>query len=194
MDERVTPGVTDVGNVRRHIARYNLALALCSGKSVLDMACGTGYGTKLISYVAKEVVGVDVSQEAIDTANLEFNNQNAYYYCYDVIGWCKDWREPHYNTVVCFETLEHLDGADLFVFDTQIKKMVKKGGKIIYSVPLDEEKGWNPHHKQIFNLEQARNIFDLDFEDEFIQVGLNFYHIGEEIPEGKQTYIGVRRV
>lgn len=32
-----------------HLARYQLARPLCAGRTVLDMACGQGYGTRLIA-------------------------------------------------------------------------------------------------------------------------------------------------
>lgn len=198
MDERVEPGKTEIGNVRRHIARYNLALALCVDKNVLDLACGTGYGTYLISKVALEVTGVDIDEDTVRCAQSEYDPadyvSNINFIAYDAIDYLKEWNPNLFDTLVCFETLEHLDNEQLSTFTKNISNKIKNGGHIIYSVPLDEEKGWNPHHKQVFNLNTAREIFDLKFVDEFVQVGLNFYRMGEELPEGKRFYIGIRMV
>jgi len=49
-----------------HLVRYNFALPLCRNKKVLDLACGSGYGTFIISKVAKGVIGGDVSKETVD--------------------------------------------------------------------------------------------------------------------------------
>lgn len=194
MDERVEPGITDIGNVRRHIARYNLALALCDKKNVLDLACGEGYGTHLISQIAFTVTGIDLSEDTIAHALPKYESSNTFFECWEASEYAEAWRPDPYDTLVCFETLEHLDDDKLLKFTRNIPNKIKTGGHIIYSVPLDEEKGWNPHHKQVFTLETVRDIFDLKFVDEFIQVGLNFYHIGEQIPEGKRFYVGIRRV
>jgi ubiquinone/menaquinone biosynthesis C-methylase UbiE len=43
------------------------------GKDVLDIACGTGYGSKmLLDASAKSAKGMDLSQVAIDHANKEY--------------------------------------------------------------------------------------------------------------------------
>lgn len=53
-----------------HLARYEFASNYCHGKEVADIACGTGYGTKLIAEKgeAKSVIGVDICAEAITYA------------------------------------------------------------------------------------------------------------------------------
>ena len=43
-----------------HLHRYAVAVGLVSGRSVLDIACGEGYGSWLLSDAAKTVVGVDL--------------------------------------------------------------------------------------------------------------------------------------
>ena len=52
-DERVIPGISNTFNLQKHIARYNFVLSEVKDKSVLDLACGTGYGSFLMSLVAK---------------------------------------------------------------------------------------------------------------------------------------------
>ncbi len=55
--ERFMP--TENGEIRiEHFHRYALACTLSKGKSVLDLACGEGYGSALLSTVAHSVVGL----------------------------------------------------------------------------------------------------------------------------------------
>src|SRR5690349_2370125 len=108
-DERVVPGRTEIGNVCKHIARYNLALYHVRGR-VLDIACGSGYGTRLLADVVDSVLGIDFDPETVsyaqknyspllqETPKLEFR-----------VG---DILEPigeKFDSIVCFETLEHVE-------------------------------------------------------------------------------------
>ena len=50
--ERIDPENTTFihkGTLLQHLERYKFVLEFCKNKNVLDAACGTGYGSKLIS-------------------------------------------------------------------------------------------------------------------------------------------------
>src|SRR3954447_13913879 len=56
-----------------HVIRYAGAVAVCPGKRVLDVACGEGYGSFLMAQAgAGEVIGLDVSAEAVAAAARQF--------------------------------------------------------------------------------------------------------------------------
>src|SRR6516162_2735744 len=57
-----------------HVQRYAYACRFVSGCRVLDCACGEGYGTELMAHYARECVGVDISEEAISTANVTYGS------------------------------------------------------------------------------------------------------------------------
>ncbi len=44
----------------QHIARYKFAAPLCKGKTVADIACGSGYGMKIMRKTASAVDGYDI--------------------------------------------------------------------------------------------------------------------------------------
>ena len=67
-----------------HLHRYAVAAELVRGKTVLDVACGEGYGTFLISRVAGRVVGVDVSPEAVAHAAARYRADHLNY----LVGSC----------------------------------------------------------------------------------------------------------
>lgn len=57
-----------------HLERYSFASKYVSGKGVLDIACGTGYGTEMLKKAGAEcVTGVDISREAIDEPSKIYN-------------------------------------------------------------------------------------------------------------------------
>ena len=55
-----------------HFHRYVFAQALVTGKTVLDAACGEGYGSALLARTAASVVGVDLAAEAILHAKTRY--------------------------------------------------------------------------------------------------------------------------
>src|SRR5687768_5571800 len=54
-----------------HAARYVFALPFVRGRTVLDIACGTGYGIGLLKTKALYVAGVDVDLDAATEAGNE---------------------------------------------------------------------------------------------------------------------------
>ena len=94
-----------------HLARYNFALPYCKNKSVLDAACGSGYGSKKIAVEgeALSVVGVDVDPEAVQYARDE--------YCVnaEVYDLESEFPKGNYEVIVSFETIEHLENPDFFL-------------------------------------------------------------------------------
>lgn len=59
-----------------HYHRYLFALKLCEGKDVLDIASGEGYGSALLTQGAKSVVGVDIDDRAVETAQARYVSDN----------------------------------------------------------------------------------------------------------------------
>ncbi|WP_146906943.1 class I SAM-dependent methyltransferase [Arenimonas daejeonensis] len=59
-----------------HSASYAFADPYCRGRRVLDLGCGSGYGSHRISASAASVVGVDVAEEAIGFARARYAAPN----------------------------------------------------------------------------------------------------------------------
>ena len=58
-----------------HVHRYAFAQGLAKDKRVLDAACGEGYGSHLLSQVAKSVLGVDIDDKTIAHARSRYGRQ-----------------------------------------------------------------------------------------------------------------------
>jgi 2-polyprenyl-3-methyl-5-hydroxy-6-metoxy-1,4-benzoquinol methylase len=146
--ERVVPKDMPASDITlaEHLARYNFALPYCKNKSVLDAACGSGYGSKKIAVEgeALSVVGVDVDPEAVQYARDE--------YCVnaEVYDLESEFPKGNYEVIVSFETIEHLENPDFFL--SQVALSCKR---FIFSIPLDNP---SKFHKQVYNLTQARDL------------------------------------
>ncbi|MBS0591439.1 MAG: class I SAM-dependent methyltransferase [Proteobacteria bacterium] len=90
-----------------HWARYAFVLPLARGKRVLDAACGEGFGSALLAREAREVVGVDVSAEAVAHAQARYGAARNLRY---LRGDCTQLDLPgaEFDLIVSMETLEHV--------------------------------------------------------------------------------------
>ena len=59
--ERFIPGECNEEMTSEHINRYRFATALVGNQRVLDIACGSGYGSFILSEKASSVIGIDIS-------------------------------------------------------------------------------------------------------------------------------------
>ena len=95
----------------QHLERYRWAAKLVAGKRVLDVACGTGYGTALLANAgAAQVDGFDCSPEAVAFAKQTWALPNISF------GVAITDRLPvadgSYDCYVSFETIEHVEDDD----------------------------------------------------------------------------------
>jgi O-antigen biosynthesis protein len=133
--ERFMP--TLKGRIRyEHFHRYAACQTLLRGKSVLDVACGEGYGSTILSQVAANVVGVDISAQAIDHARQTYaaHSPNLTFTCASATSLPFD--SGTFQVVVSFETLEHLLDQETML--REIKRVLVKDGLLIISTPERE--------------------------------------------------------
>lgn len=139
-----------------HYHRYALASQFATGKVVLDIACGEGYGSHFLSGIAKRVTGVDISPDAVEFAKKEYSKNNLEY----VVGSAD--RIPlldhSVDIVVSFETIEHHDKHQEMM--REIKRVLKPEGHLIISSPDKKYYSDVPNYKNPFHVKEL-------YQDEF---------------------------
>jgi SAM-dependent methyltransferase len=106
--ERTLPDVPEENYwFRRHLAVYEWVAARCRGRSVVDLACGEGYGTDVLASVAAEAVGVDANPEAFEHARARYRRPNLEFRR----GLVEDFQGPR-DAVVFLQTIEHIQEPD----------------------------------------------------------------------------------
>jgi len=122
----------------RETQRYNWARQNLRGTSILEIGCSTGYGCQFLpdnyTYMGIDYdpIIIQVAKEQEWRANCEFVNVDI-----NKIG------IDHYDTIIAFEVIEHLDNG------LEIVEMLKRHCKrLLITVPHNEPKGfWGEHHK-----------------------------------------------
>ena len=114
-----------------HYHRYAFAKRLIAGKTILDAACGEGYGSNILAETAKQVTGLDIDSESIEHASLRYKKNNLRF----VQGSCADlpFEDGSFDMVISFETLEHLEQQQEML--VEFSRVLKKDGILIISTP-----------------------------------------------------------
>ena len=64
-----------LGNIGlEHLHRYATATELVARRRVLDLPCGEGYGSFMLSQFAKTVIGIDIDKDIVVHANDKYGS------------------------------------------------------------------------------------------------------------------------
>lgn len=155
-NERVIPDITSNYLYQEALARYHFALNYINTNSeVLDLGCGTGYGTFLLSKYARSVIGVDGNSDAIAYSkkkyirkNLLFEQRNL-----DVVT-----VQPKKFDIVCmFEVIEHLRNPNRIL--KYIKDSLPADGVFVMSTPnVNVFASYSKYHIHEYNRNELTNL------------------------------------
>jgi len=155
-DELRPEDVTGVDTLRLHVERYAFAVQHARPSRILDIACGVGYGTRMLGDRFRdgaEVVGVDLSEAAIAYAVKRYGDRHVRFVAADAM----QFDDPRgFDTIVSLETVEHLPDPAGFV--RRLLVMLRPGGALILSVPTTLSTDVNPHHLHDFTEKSLRRM------------------------------------
>jgi 2-polyprenyl-3-methyl-5-hydroxy-6-metoxy-1,4-benzoquinol methylase len=148
-----------------HRHRYEFAAPLVAGARVLDLCCGSGYGSAILAAGAAHVVGVDNDAATIDTARITVAREldNVEFEVADAIAFLATDLPARFDAIVCFEGLEHL--AELGRALELLRRAAHDGVRIVASMPNSKMLGEdNPFHVTNLDYEELLALFD-DFPE-----------------------------
>jgi len=108
---------------------------LPAGLRILDIACGSGLGSDILSQRAGFVLGVDYSEAYLSQARQRFpETDRLRFVTADAQSFCYARGQPPFDVVVCLHTLEHVPGDEAML--TALGRNLRQGGLLILEVPL----------------------------------------------------------
>ncbi|NCT74930.1 MAG: glycosyltransferase [Chitinophagaceae bacterium] len=153
-----------------HYQRYLSVIPLVKGKTVLDIACGEGYGSFILSEMAQQVVGVDIDEQSITLARKKYVDHASQKLSF-LQGAMTDIPFPDnfFDVLVSFESLEHISGREQEIFLSEIKRVLKDDGIAIISTPNTETysatlKQANPFHERELNEKEFTELLGSRFK------------------------------
>lgn len=151
---------------QRHLAVYEWIGARVIGLRVIDMACGEGYGSEVLSRSAEHVLGVDANPEAHEHARLRYVRQNLRF----ERGIVERFGEPgSVDAVVFLQTIEHVQDPAAVL--AHLRSLLAPGGVAYVSTPNvlalagpGQAKSDNPWHMREYRGEEfaalCRSVFE----------------------------------
>jgi len=133
---------------------YFFSLALVEG-IVVDMGCGTGYGTEKLCETATFVIGIDVSRRALRKATRRKSKKLNF-----VLADCQypPIKPNCIDSLLSFEIIEHLRKPKIFL--NNIKAIVKGKGVFILSTPIHRFPApFNPFHIKEFTTKELIRLY-----------------------------------
>lgn len=141
-----------------HMIRYAFVAPFVQGKRVLDISCGSGYGTQYIALQgAAELVGVDVDQPSLEYAR-RYHHHPAITYLQSDAHSVSVLESSSFDLIVSFETIEHLQKPRDFLLE--LRRLLKPDGQLFISCPNDYRVSpWvSKFHLHKFRFEEFRDL------------------------------------
>jgi 2-polyprenyl-3-methyl-5-hydroxy-6-metoxy-1,4-benzoquinol methylase len=145
---------------RRHLAVYEWIGARVRGARVVDMACGEGYGSEVLSRSAAMVVGVEANPEAYAHARTRYVRENLRF----DRALVETYGDPRsYDVVVFLQTIEHL--LDPPAVLEHFQSLLAPGGtayvstpNVLTLAPAGASRSDNPWHLREYRHEEFRSL------------------------------------
>ena len=155
-----------------HKNRYKFASRFTNGASVLDVASGAGYGRQILK--AENYVGVDIDHPTLSNAKARQHTDFV-----QATASRLPFEDNVFDTVVSFETIEHLHIHQATNMLTEINRVLADDGTLIISTPNRNfsspensinDQPRNPFHHFEVNSEEWQSMLDEHF-DQVIHYG-----------------------
>lgn len=152
--------------IARHFSAYKFAEDYVSGKNVLDIGCGEGYGTHYLSGFAESITGIDYDKTIVEYAKEKYRRNNLKFYTLDIKN--IDSLDSRFEAVCSFQVIEHIQDAGLFL--ENIKRLLTDDGVFICSTPnrrdasLDSPTPLNKFHLKEYLLDEYRQLLENYFK------------------------------
>lgn len=124
---------------KSHFKRYEFGLENINENDTCgDFACGTGYGSVMLSKKANKVIGADINSEVIkdikkrykNIKNVEFIEANLLNLTFESV----------FDVIISFETIEHFSEENIPILLNIFYKSLKPNGRIIFSTPYVQDR------------------------------------------------------
>lgn len=147
-ERQVAP--THAGIRKDHLDRYRWAATRLTGQ-VYDLACGVGYGSKILADHGLQVCAIDIDKEALEYGQTNYADPKITYTAGDL---SKDVQFDKANAAVVFECIEHMVDPR-----PMLKALAGSVKTLLVSVPNEEVFPWANyafHHRHYTHIEFAK--------------------------------------
>jgi len=151
-----------------HLASYDFAAGHVLGARVLDLGCGTGYGTARLATRSATIVGVDVSGSAVTAAAARFQAPNMAFQRIEPTETAPlPFDDSSFDVVLSFQVIEHV--ADPIGYLEEARRVLAGGGVLILATPergtrlYRGQRPWNRFHLREYSEQRLERLLQRVF-------------------------------
>ena len=154
----------------QNLTRYQWAATFCHGQHVVEIGCGSGLGTKLLSDAgAARVDGYDVAEDAVRAATETYGNDRLHFHL--LTPGQIPVSDESFDVCVSLETIEHIDDTDTYL--AEIARVLRPHGVFLCSTPnrtvtnpatVIDKRPYNPHHIREFTDSEFVELIQTRFD------------------------------
>ena len=168
---------------KSHYRRYEFACKLLNSDMLVgDLACGTGYGTVMMSHFANHAYGCDISPilQSVKKRYAKFDRVSFLQSDILLVRGI-----PILNAIVSFETVEHLPDQLVGKLFEKFKSMLCDGGLLVFSTPFRQPATpASKKHHRVFEIDEVKATYWANEAGFQVQ---NFFYQNYENNEIKAT-------
>jgi len=142
--------------VDRLCNRYYWAGQYCSGKDVVEVACGSGQGLGYLSGITRSLEAGDYSDEILSIARRHYGERIALrqFDAQDM-----PFADRSKDVIILFEAIYYLPDAERFV--QECVRVLRPGGKVLIATANKDLYDFNPspHTYKYYGVVELRNLF-----------------------------------
>jgi 2-polyprenyl-3-methyl-5-hydroxy-6-metoxy-1,4-benzoquinol methylase len=142
------------GIMSDHQTRYQWAASQLHSGKVLDLGCGTGYGSTFFKSPV-QYLGLDADAESIEWARAHYSMPNILFRNGSAAP--LDLPSSSVDAIVCFEVLEHVENQRIMV--DEMRRVLRPGGTLFLSTPQKGATAGTPWDKYMLTAEELQNLF-----------------------------------
>ena len=151
--------------IARHFCAYRFAGGLISGKEVLDIGCGEGYGSDFMAGYAKSVLGIDYDKAVVDYAKNKYHKAGLEFSVLDIKN--LDSLNRKFDVVCSFQNIEHIRDTGKLLKD--ISALLNDNGVFICSTcnikdaSPDSKLPFNKFHVKEYLVSEFKEMLEMYF-------------------------------
>ncbi|HEY3179794.1 MAG TPA: class I SAM-dependent methyltransferase [Casimicrobiaceae bacterium] len=167
--ERFVPG-TEGEIAYEHWHRYFFARRFVAGRRVLDVACGEGYGSALLTDAAADVIGIDIDAATIAHAGSKYADRRNLRFVQGSVT-ALPVPSASIDAIVSFETIEHVDADLQRQMISEFARVLAPEGLLVLSSPnrpeySDARNYANPFHRHELDRDDLARLLDPAFPEQ----------------------------
>lgn len=132
-------------------------LAPLEQRCVLDLSCGTGYGSDYLGASAGRIVGIDCAPDVVAKSRADYPRSNVAFLAMDACVLA--FRDASFDCIVSQDTIEHVQDDRRFV--SELTRVLKPQGMLIIFTPHGKGRGTtpnDPYHVREYTHEELKAL------------------------------------